>query len=247
MMATQDNQRRRELAAIHLAAKDLALPEDSYRALVSRFTSGRSESAGAMETRERRALLDHFRSLGFKPKPKTARKRPDQGSSRKADLRPQAGKLRALWYALWQLGEVESYGEEAMAGFLKRQTGLDALQFADAQALNLAIESLKGWCERVKYEVKPFHAEIPTPQEGSYNPGLIEAQWQRLIDIKAFTFGIHARLDGWLKTEGFYVSAPQFLDHEQATTAINKLGAWIRRVKKIQGNKGGGEGDGDAS
>lgn len=223
---TDDPTRRAELAAIHVAAKQLALAEESYRALVSRFSKGRTESAGEMSAAERRALIDHFRSLGFKPKEKGA---PKRAGGRRLDERPQARKLRALWLALWQLGHVQEPGEGALAAFLKRHTGLEALQFADAEELNKAIEHLKAWCQRVGYHPAPFESRLHVPLQGSFKPGLLAAQWARLVDLKAFRYGVFADLGAWLLRE-YGVTAPQFLNDRQADQAIDKLGAWIRKA-----------------
>lgn len=222
-----DPTRRSELAAIHIAAKDLALEEESYRSLVARFSAGRTESAGEMSTSERRALLDHFRHLGFqrKPGPKPARRR---------DPRPQAGKLRALWISLWQLGVVRHPDDEALAGFLKRHTGLDALQFADPEELNVAIECLREWCKRVGYVPAAFTAPMKTPQAGSFKPALIAAQWERLAQLGAFPHGT-ADLGKWLLRLGYGVAAPQFLEHAMADEVILTLGKWLRRLAKPEG------------
>lgn len=226
MNRATDPLRNKELAAIHVAAKELALAEDNYRALVGRFSGGRTESAGGMTGPERRALLDHFRSIGFAAKPRP----PARARARRQDERPQARKLRALWLSLWQLGEVHDPREGALAAFLKRHTGLEALQFADVEALNDAIEHLKQWCHRTGWDALPFEAMVPTPQQGSFRPGLIEAQWKRLAALGAFQNGSHARLDTFLRGSGHPVSAPQFLDDLAADAVIAALGLWLRRV-----------------
>ena len=225
---TQDFElRRKELAAIHVAAKNLALAEDSYRALVERFSGGRTDSAGAMEAAERTALLEHFRSLGFeRAKPGAAAR-----GARRADVRPHARKLRALWLSLWQLGHVHDASEAALASFLERHTGLDALQFADVTALNVTIEHLKEWCLRVGFDPKPFRSIRPTPQEGSFRPALIRAQWDRLVALGVFRHGMHARLDTWMVKRGYLVGAPEFLSNELADKAIAELGRWIRQAQ----------------
>jgi phage gp16-like protein len=233
MTAAADPTRRVELAAIHVAAKQLAIAEESYRALVSRFTAARTESAGAMTPAERRALLDHFRSIGFAPKGAPA---PKRGAARRKDERPQARKLRALWLALWQLGHVHDPSEGALGAFLKRQTGLEALQFADAEALDRAIDALKGWCQRVGYNPVPFRAQLQTPQDGKFAPSLIEAQWKRLGQLAAFKHGVSARLGTWLSRYG--ASAPQFLGDAQAQRAIDALGRWIRDIAPAEAGDG---------
>lgn len=232
---TPDPTRRTELAAIHVAAKALALAEDSYRGLIARFAGGRTESAGELTIAERRQLLDHFRALGFKPKPKT--RKPGQP---RPDLRPQAAKLRALWRSLWQLGVVSEPGDKALSSFVARHTGIDLMQWTNAEQLRLAIECLRSWCARVGYEARPFKAEVPTPQQGSFAPALIAAQWARLGELGALRHGASARLDTWLLRMGYQVQAPQFLTREQADEVIATLGNWLRRTPKPEGGDDGG-------
>jgi phage gp16-like protein len=203
--------RTKELAAIHVAAKALALHDDSYRALIARFTAGRTESAGAMTAAERSRLLDHLRSIGFKPK---------QG--RRRDPRPQAAKARALWLSLWQLGALRDPSEAALGSFVERHTGVAALQFADGEKLNRVIEHLKEWCGRIGYHESGEHAD--------WNVALINAQWDRLIALGALKNGVFARLDTWLHHQGFHVAAPQFLTEPEQHRVIDRLGQWLRRV-----------------
>ncbi|MDE2577923.1 MAG: regulatory protein GemA [Hyphomicrobiales bacterium] len=61
--------------------------------------------------------------------------------------------LRALWIALWNLGEVRSPDDAALIAFAQRQTGLAHTQFltdwADARRV---VEALKDWCARAGVE-----------------------------------------------------------------------------------------------
>ena len=76
---------------------------------------------------------------GFRPKP-----------AKRAGTRPlapgrQPRKMRALWLALYHLGEVRDPSEAALAAFAKRITGIDALQFLEPHEANAVIEGLKSW------------------------------------------------------------------------------------------------------
>ncbi len=62
--------RRRELAQIHIARKQLALDEDTYRAML--WTVARVRSSADLDYAGRRAVIDHLVARGFKvaaPKP----------------------------------------------------------------------------------------------------------------------------------------------------------------------------------
>ena len=231
-MTHPDPSRRKELAAIHVAAKQLALAEDSYRALVGRFSRGRTQSSSGLTGAERRALLDEFRRLGFARSgtPGQAGLAARPRAARRRDERPQAAKLRALWLSLWQMGEVADPSEGALAMFVKRHCDVEALQFATADQLRAAIEHLRAWCRRIGYAALPFDAAVSCPLQGSFKPGLIAAQWERLVAWRAFRAGLFARLDTWLGGRGYAVAAPQFLTDAQADNVIDELGRWLRRL-----------------
>jgi len=55
--------RKRELAAIHVAKKQLGLDEETYRTML--FTVTRKRSAGALDHAERQAVIEHLRRRGF--------------------------------------------------------------------------------------------------------------------------------------------------------------------------------------
>jgi hypothetical protein len=218
--------RKSELAKIHVGKAKLALEGDSYRAIVKRISGGRTETAKDLTEAERHALLDHFAELGFKPQAKPS------GFARHADPRPQARKLKALWWALWMLGEVRDPSDGAMVSYVQSTTGIAVLRWNSTADLHRAIDCLKAWCKRIGYEAKPFHATLETPGEGQYEPVLIEAQWDRIKKLGATKAGIHADLGAWLDREGFHVAAPQFLDREDAQEVVKRLGKWLRRVTR---------------
>jgi hypothetical protein len=66
-----------------------------------------------------------------------------------AGHRTHIGKIRALWWCLYWLGEVESAEEPVISAFVKRQTGITALRFIDHRHAPSVIEALKAWLARV--------------------------------------------------------------------------------------------------
>lgn len=58
--------RGRELAQIHIAKKDLALDDDTYRNML--WTVGRVRSSAELDHAGRANVLSHLRARGFKPK-----------------------------------------------------------------------------------------------------------------------------------------------------------------------------------
>ena len=129
---------RATLAAIHVAKKQLALEDDSYRDLLQRVAGVRSardlDEAGA------RRVMTEFERLGFTNQTK-----------RRAghDSRPLARKARALWISLHNLDEIDNADDRALAAFARRLTGKETLRFCDAKELNQVVEALKAWGARV--------------------------------------------------------------------------------------------------
>lgn len=64
MSTRRPDARRRHLAMIHAAAKDLGMPRDVYVALLQRVTG--KASAADLDDRERHKVMDELRRLGAK-------------------------------------------------------------------------------------------------------------------------------------------------------------------------------------
>lgn len=133
------------IAKIHCARRDLALDEGTYRALLSRITG--KASAGELGEAQLAAVLDEFRRLGWGKK----KRGPKRAGSRPLAAGEDAAKARALWLALYHLGEVHDPREAALAAFGERITGKSALQFMTSADINRLIKALRGWCERVGF------------------------------------------------------------------------------------------------
>ena len=87
---TADQLRKAELAQIHIAKVQLALDDDAYRAILMQVTG--KTSSKDLTWQGRKALLDHFKKVGFKVKAKAAgRSAPNVTPDRKALI----GKIEA--------------------------------------------------------------------------------------------------------------------------------------------------------
>lgn len=145
-----DTIRKRELGLIHMAKAHLQLSQADYEHVLHQVT-GKTSSAD-LDAAGRDLLLKHFKRLGFVVRAKPRARQP---------LRePQHRKLRAMWYALADVGAVERPADAlacqaALEGWAKRQLNgtrlgpLDALGFASGEQLNKLIEEMKRWGERV--------------------------------------------------------------------------------------------------
>jgi len=140
--------RNNQLAMIHIAKKELGLDDDTYRDIVRLVSNGRESSAGNLDYAERNKLLDHFKARGFKNSPaKNAKTRPLATDD-------QSKKIRALWLELHSFGAVRNSSEAALATYVKRQTGVNALQWLNTHQASQVIEALKKWVARVECDLR---------------------------------------------------------------------------------------------
>ncbi len=151
-MRTDDPRRRVELAAIHVAKKQLALDDDLYRQIVERVSGKyRAEpvsSSGQMTPRERKALLEELRTRGFRHIV-----RPELWEKPSAPGEAQLGKILALWGELVATGKLDNPSEKGLRAFVKRQTGLESPRWLTAAEANKVIEGLKAWLARAQSNV----------------------------------------------------------------------------------------------
>jgi phage gp16-like protein len=137
--STGKDRRQTLIRLVHVAARDLGLDSDTYRACLAEVTGGKA-SAGEMSAVELSKVLDHFKSKGFQVRHKKA--------TRALDTSPQASKIRALWLLLHRLGAVRNPSEAALAAYVKRIAGVDALQWAADAKLQRLVETMKKWAMR---------------------------------------------------------------------------------------------------
>lgn len=62
--------------------------------------------------------------------------------------RPHVGKVRALWWTLYWLGEVNEPNDKAIDAFVRRQTGIASLRFLDHRNAPSVIEAMKQMAAR---------------------------------------------------------------------------------------------------
>lgn len=137
---TQDRQRLIRL--IHVAKRELALDDDSYRAILQRI--GKQVSAADLTVPELNQVLEYLKRNGFKVRSKARQ----AAQSRPLAQDEQHKKIRALWLFLHQIGVVKNPAESALAAYVKRITGRDAMQWLAGDQLEQVIESLKKWAMR---------------------------------------------------------------------------------------------------
>lgn len=142
--------RRAMIAKIHIAKNQLALEDDSYRALLKKITG--KESSADLTLAQLEAVLLEFKRLGFAGA-KPRRKRgglPDDN---------QAKKIRALWLNLYHLGELRDPAESALVAYCRRMSGVQAIEWMHAEQFDNVIRGLNGWLERIGWH-KPDTATV---------------------------------------------------------------------------------------
>lgn len=130
-------EQKREIQIIKIAQKQLGMDDDTYRAML--WAVARVKSSTELDFAGRKKVLDHLQSCGFKRTKPQPRALADD---------PQSKKMRALWLELHAAGKVRNPSETALAAFVKRQTGRDALQWLTAREASNVIEELKKWLAR---------------------------------------------------------------------------------------------------
>lgn len=131
------------LAKIHIAKKDMGLTDADYRAvLAARFGAA---SAGELTEKQLLTLLSHFEGLGWRP---VARRKNDtHGRPRtldRQDSNSRTAMLEKIEAMLAEKGRDEnghipwSYA----ARILKRQCGVERLEFASCEQLKGVIAAL---------------------------------------------------------------------------------------------------------
>ena len=135
---------------IHVAKRDLQLDDDTYRTILQRVAGKGSSSELTVPELEK--VLEHMKRSGFKVRSKGKAPRSAQPAKAKPS-RPlaqdgESKKVRALWQFLHQLGVVKNPAEEALAAYVKRIAGVDALQWINGEQAERLIETMKKWAMR---------------------------------------------------------------------------------------------------
>lgn len=122
------------IKAVRAAAKRAGLNDDDRKA-IQRDVTGKLSLAD-MTPNEIGRVLDRLN-----------RDQKDRGLGGSM-ARPHIGKVRALWWTLYWLGEVDHPNDQALDSFVCRQTGIAALRFLDHRGARAVIEPLKRMAER---------------------------------------------------------------------------------------------------
>lgn len=161
------DQRRADLAKIHIARKDLRLDDDTYRDIIRRVGGAESGSSSELTATGRARILAHFRNKGWKPKKRTR----SQTATAKAPMMatdPQIRMIRGIWIRLADAGVVKARDEAGLRAWVKSATrrdhparaGYHAVEFLPRDVARDVIEQLKRWAARCDVSTDPD--EVPS-------------------------------------------------------------------------------------
>lgn len=180
-MATQDR-RQAELAKIHIAAKELGMDDEQYRAVL--WTVARVDSAKDLDSAGRAAVLDHLRSRGFKSAATgQTRKRPYYpGVPHNIDNDEQLRKIEAL---LADMGLSWSYADAIAKRMWKVERVAWVRSWPRKRAIITALtyeQRKRGLLQRID-ECLEILGKDRSYVEQQLNPELRnKANWQRNIN-----------------------------------------------------------------
>jgi len=157
--ARNPNSQQGLIRLVHVAKRDLALDDETYRAMLMAVTGEASSADLTVPQLER--VLDHMKRSGFTVRHKSPKDRPRDsahppgGLSRRIAQDTQSRKIRALWLSLHDMGAVRNCSEAALGAYVRRITRCDALQWLDADQASHVIETLKKWQFRIQQKTRP--------------------------------------------------------------------------------------------
>jgi hypothetical protein len=135
-----------QIRAIHSLRAAAGLnDEDAYRDFLEQQAGVRSSKdlSGSAAV----AVIDRLKVLSGQPQ-----RHREKASKARGALRldgPYAGICRALWISGWNLGVVEHREDTALVAFVRRQTGVDLINWVkDAAEGRAIVEALKAWLAR---------------------------------------------------------------------------------------------------
>lgn len=134
-------ERGKLIQLIHIARNELKIDTDTYRQMLVAVTG--ITSTGLMNPWQLNKVLEAMKAKGFRIK--TTRK---AQTSRPLTDTPQVRKLRSMWLEMHTRGIVRDSSEGALRRWIKRETGIDGLQWLEPETASLCIEKLKKWQKR---------------------------------------------------------------------------------------------------
>lgn len=144
--------RTKHLQLLAIGKQQLGWDDEFYRGIwlpqrgATKDDQGRY-SATTLSNVQLSMAVEEMKRLGFKVKPKRNVNGSQPGNRKMADD-AQSKKIRALWLTLHKAGVVRDPSEASLCAYVKRQTGVAALQWLSTEQASKVIEALKQWAKR---------------------------------------------------------------------------------------------------
>lgn len=149
--------RANTIKLIHVARRSLGLDDETYRVFLGSVVPGK-RSCRDMSAQQLQDVLDALKERGFKPV-----------SSKPKASSGIVGKIRAVWFTMYNQGFVTSNDTTAIDAYVKRITrqqnggeGVAKLNWLRDEKAITVLESLKRWHMRCMLERLPDSGIKPT-------------------------------------------------------------------------------------
>ncbi len=139
-MRTTDS--KKLIKAIQTGRRKLGMTDDEYRGLLSGVTGGRTTSSKELSGDELVRALAALRKAGFR-----------------TTTDPQIRKIKSLWYEMHALGIVRNRSEQAIETYIRRITRAQKIEWCSVEELQLVIETLKNWIDRIEEPAAREHLQ----------------------------------------------------------------------------------------
>lgn len=138
------------LKLVQIAKRDLQLDDATYRDILETMTGQRS--ARGLNDVKLGKVIDHFKTLGFVPRPSESLTPKKTNRYRCAE----ASKILAIWITMHKQGFVRNGNDAALDAYVKRMTsqinggaGVAKLAWVNSAAASYVLEAIKEWHYRV--------------------------------------------------------------------------------------------------
>jgi phage gp16-like protein len=146
MSAQQSFDRHRYYRLLKVGQRELGWDDEFYYGIWLPMQGAAKKngrySATTLSNSQLFSAVEAMKAKGFR-----VRKKP---SHRPLADDAQSQKIRALWLTLHQAGVVKNPSEKSLAAYVKRQTGVAALQWLTVAQASRVIEALKKWRKRTQ-------------------------------------------------------------------------------------------------
>ena len=130
------------IKALQTGRRKLGMTDEEYRGLLSGVTNGRTTSSRELTSEELSRALATLRKAGFR-----------------STVDPQLRKIKSLWYEMHDLGIVRNRSDQAIETYIRRITHAQKIEWCSVEQLQLVIETLKSWIDRIEEPAAREHLQ----------------------------------------------------------------------------------------